>query len=328
MAVRMAPLDWRPVVGRCYRRLEPRALILVETEIWPALLGEAHRRALPVGVINGRISQRSFKRYKMLRGLLHPLLEKVRCVAARTQEDAQAFARLGVPREALQVTGNTKYSLPERPEKDPQWLRREDWTNVLVMGSLRSEELEAVRRAVEVVNDSQGESDRALIVLAPRHLDRAASFVDIPRRLRLPHARRSDIGTTLTPPGSGVFVLILDTLGELQDLWWMATAGFVGGTLAPLGGHNLYEPASRGCPTIFGPSVDTVTDVADALLQSAGGRVVPDGERLGQALVEFASLGGVREEASGRAMEAAARLSGGAVRSVDWLMSRGVLASP
>jgi 3-deoxy-D-manno-octulosonic-acid transferase len=256
------------------------------------------------------------------------LLERVRCVAARTHEDAEAFARLGVPQEAIEVTGNTKYSLPERPAKDPPWLRRDDWTRILVMGSLRSEELEAVRRAVEVLNDSRGDGDPTLIVLAPRHLERARSFVEIPGRLRLPHARRSDIGTTLTPPGSGVFVLILDTLGELRDLWWTATAGFVGGTLAPLGGHNLYEPASRACPTIFGPSVDTVADVADALLKSGGGRVVPDGDRLGQALVEFASLESVRGEASRRAMETAARLSGGAVRSVDWLMRRGVLTSP
>jgi 3-deoxy-D-manno-octulosonic-acid transferase len=230
--------------------------------------------------------------------------------------------------ETLEVTGNTKYSLPQRPEKDPEWLGPGEWTALLVMGSLRSEELEAVRRAVEVFHDSRSDGDRVLIVLAPRHLDRTPSFVDIPRRLGLPHARRSDIDSALTPPPSGTFVLILDTLGELQDLWWMATAGFVGGTLAPLGGHNLYEPASRGCPTIFGPSVDTVTDVADALLQSAGGRVVPDGERLGQALAELASVGSARAEASRGALEAATRLSGGALRCVDWLVSRGVLESP
>jgi 3-deoxy-D-manno-octulosonic-acid transferase len=321
----MVPLDWTPFVRRRMDRLDPAALVLVETELWPALLREARRRGLPTGIVNGRVSDRTFSRYMALRPLFKPLLEVVRCVGARSSHDAAALAALGVPEGRILVTGNTKYELPQADPAPAPWIARPRWTALFVFGSLRSGELEHVRRALDALARDLPDPATALVLLAPRHPDRAARFVEAARALGLPVTLRSRIDSAVTPRPRGPFVVVVDTLGELRDLWPLATAGFVGGTLTPVGGHNLFEPAARGCPTLFGPSLETVADVASALLQTGGGRVVADGDRLGRTLCELAALPSEREEMSRRALEAAERLGGAAEATVGWLERWGLL---
>ncbi|MBD3336154.1 MAG: hypothetical protein GF355_11625 [Candidatus Eisenbacteria bacterium] len=324
--VRMLPLDWRPVVKRHLERLAPRALILVETEIWPAMLAGVHDRSIPAAIINGRISQRTFGRYKALYSFFKPLLAGLTCVGARTAADADAFTSLGVPRERIRVTGNTKYALPPRVADPVAWIKTGDWDAILVLGSVRSEELPALSQALAVLQRDLPPELRTLVVLAPRHLERAGIFASAARQAGFPVVLRSNLAGPMEPAGGKTHcAVILDTLGELADLWWTASAGMVGGTLAPIGGHNLYEPISRSCPIVFGPSTETVADVAEALQGGGGGRRVASGEELGRALVELASLRPLRREAAERARRTAEELAGGARRTVEWLRECGVL---
>ncbi|MBM3316970.1 MAG: 3-deoxy-D-manno-octulosonic acid transferase [Candidatus Eisenbacteria bacterium] len=326
LAVRHAPLDIAPFVRRVLRRVEPRALLILETEIWPIQLVEADRARIPVAFVSARLTERSLRRLRPWKGALAERLRQA-CVAAQSEADAARWSALGIEDSRLRVTGNLKYERPRGPLPERQRLRqRAGWDRVAVFGSVRSGEVEAVAEAIAACRDLAG---GILLVVAPRHPGRSAEAL---RRALAPLAPLRERGSSEGPllaqagdPRAGMAVLLLGTVGELRAFYALADAAFVGGTLAPVGGHNLFEAAECAVPVLHGPHCATVADVAAALARSGGGFLVESGAQLGIRLRALLADEPSRAAAARAAHEAALRLGGALEATLAALDAWGVL---
>lgn len=260
------PLDLPSAARRALDRLRPRALLLVETELWPVLIREARRRGIPVLVVNGRLSDRALGRCLRFKSLYRRVLEGV-FVGAQTEEHAARFRLLGAFPERVTVLGNLKYDLVPPPGFDGAKKALEELAAgggaLWVAGSVREGEEGAVAEAHASLRAS---FPGVRLVLAPRHLDRTAVAEEACRRRGLKAVRR-----TAAAPGEGWDVLLLDTLGELWAAYGLGEAAFVGGSLVALGGQNVLEPAYLGKPVLFGPHTENFREDAERLLAAGGG---------------------------------------------------------
>ncbi len=311
----LAPLDLPGAVRRAFDLRRPRALILIETELWPNWLLAAAERGVAVGIANGRLSDRSFPRYRRLAAVFRPLMASLRAVAARTEADRDRFLELGAPPEALRVTGNAKHDrLAVAAPAALPWPA----SPVLTVGSLRPGEEAPVLAAFERL---RARVPGLRLVLALRHpgawdaLDR-----DLAGRGFRP-ARRS----RPAPGDRDADVLIVDTHGELPGLYAASSVALVGGTLVPVGGHNVLEAAMAGVPVLFGPHLGNVAEEARALLEAGAARTVGDPDELARAAASWLGDDDARRQAGARARRAAESLRGASERTLDWLVERGVL---
>ncbi len=276
----LAPLDHPWCVASAMSRVEPTLLALVETELWPSWIAAAKRRGTPVVVVSGRLSDRSFPRYMRFRRLVQPTLRRIDAVGARTDLDASRFVELGIPESRVAVTGDLKLEPPEGVATlATDLVRALSEVPVIVAGSTHPGE-EAP--ALEALVACEREGLRAALVIAPRHLQRAdqleRELATQGRRVR----RRSRLDGVPLESGD---VLLLDTLGELSAVYAAASVAFVGGTLVPVGGHNLIEPIFAGCPVVFGPHVHNVRVHAELALGSGAGTRVEGTEELASAVI-------------------------------------------
>src|SRR5882724_9502602 len=276
-AVAYLPFELGFAVRRFFARFAPRALVLVEGDLWPLVLREARRRRLPVVVVNGRVSDRSFRRMRRVKPLLGPLLSGVDRFGVQTAEDREKLLQLGVPAERIAVTGNLKYESPEperRPALEEGITRLAAGRPVLLAGSTMAGEEEQVLDAFAHL----GGGARALLLLAPRHPERWDEVDRLLTARGLARVRRSHL-----EDGGEPAVLLLDSLGELAGLYALAAAAFVGGTLVPTGGHNPLEPARFGVPTAVGPAMHNFRDMAERFDQAGAWRRVRDAAGLAAA---------------------------------------------
>ena len=323
--VRFAPLDlWFALA--CYlRRERPRGLILFETELWPATLAACRWRGIPVAVVSGRLSLRRWSRTRQARPWLRTGLPAVTACAAQSEADAARFTELGLPR--VEVIGNLKYRLEQR-EAPPPWA---DGRFLFVAGSLRIGE-EAVLEAVA--------QPGLTAVIAPRHGRERELWARAAAERGLRVLRRSEIDLPVPPralrgereatralraaveaglSGNPFAILLLDTHGELANWYAAADAAFVGGTLTPIGGHNLFEPAREGVPVAFGPFTGGVRELAEPLLRNGGGEEVRDAAALA-AWLRSLQQDPARRAARGRsAFQAAVEVAGAAERTWRFL---------
>ncbi len=319
------PLDLAPCVGRAVAGVAPRALLLVETELWPNLIAGARAGGATVGVVNGRLSERSARRYRLPGSPIRGLGDAIAFVACQSDEDRDRFVRIGVPRERVTPVGNTKYdALPaplparERDElRDSLGIPAD--SPVVVFGSVRPLEEEAVAAAASGIASSYPD---ARMVVAPRHLDRLAPLEGRLRAAGLEFTRRTAVGAGAPPAGSGV---LLDTTGELSNLYAIATVAFVGGSLGPYGGHNPLEPAAHGVPVLLGPSTESCAESAERLVSAGGAAVVRDGNELTAGILSLLADPGKREEAAARAIEAIEAGRGATGRTMALLRDAGVI---
>ncbi len=277
------PLDLPGPVGRLLDAAQPRLVAVVETELWPEMLHQAARRGIPAAVVNARLSEFSYRRYRRIRPLLAPMLRPVDLVLARSDSDAERFADLGIAAAAIRVTGNVKYDLEADPAPLP-WgddlVAAAANRPVLVAGSTMEGE-EAV--VLELTRRFRAAGRPLLLVLAPRHPERFDLVADLITRSGLAMARRSFDEL----PGRGTSVFLLDTIGELSRAYRFATAAFVGGSLAPTGGHNPLEPAAWGVPVVSGPHVDNFDEVYRELVAVGAAALVDDIDPLSDAVVAW-----------------------------------------
>lgn len=286
----LAPLDHPWLIDRSLRRAEPELSVLIETELWPNWIATLAARGIPAMVVSGRLSDRSFPRYSKIRPLLAPTLRKLAAVGARTELDAERFAALGVPESRIHVTGDLKLDPPDhQPTLAVDLIRAVADAPVVVGGSTHQGEEAALLSAAEAC---EKEGHGFVLVLAPRQAGRAAEV----KRTCLEAGRRAYLRSELEGrhlvPGE---VLILDSFGELAAVYATASVAFVGGTLVPVGGHNLVEPVHTGCPVLYGPRTENVRKVAQILEAGGAGRRVADARELSRALVEaFDDLGACR----------------------------------
>lgn len=321
---RYFPLDFPGAVRRVIDALDPAVLVCMETELWPNVLRELGRRAVPVMIANGRLSDRSFRRYARVRPLMRSMLAGVRVLAMQSDEDARRVLLLGAPPERVVVTGNLKHDAgPAGAGAAELWRRllglapgRPAW----IAGSTHRGEDEAVIAAHEA---GLARFPGLALVLAPRHPDRAAEVMALLRARGLPAVRRSE----LTAPGMGDRVVVLDTVGELAALYGVADVVFVGGSLVDAGGHNMLEPARLGKPVLVGPHTGNFRDIAAILLEANGAAVVRDGAELGARLADLLADTERRAAMGEAGRRAAASRHGALLRTIE-LVERLVAGLP
>ncbi len=275
----LAPLDHPWCVGAALDRVRPAALVMVETELWPCWIAAAGRRGIPVVLVSGRLSDRSFPRYRRLAWVIAPTLARLRAIGARSEADARRFRDLGAPPENVSITGDLKLEVdPEPARLAPDLERLLGSVPLVVAGSTHAGEEEAVLAALE---EAERAGLPAALVVAPRHRDRAAEVARLVRRAGRRLRRRTSPGEAPLDAGE---VLLLDTLGELPALWLRADVAFVGGTLVGVGGHNVLEPVSAARPVLFGPHTGNVRQAAELVVSAGAGVRVKDAADLGAAL--------------------------------------------
>jgi 3-deoxy-D-manno-octulosonic-acid transferase len=297
------PLDLHGATRRAVARVRPRCFIALETEIWPNLLHALALAGIPSILANGRISDRSFGRYGRVRALFRRVLAEVTLFLMQSDEDARRIVSLGAPAERVVVTGNLKMEPPPAASG-----RSRDWADllglrpadrVLIAGSTHPGEEGPILDAFVTLS---ARLPSLRLVVAPRHPERAGEVEVLAQARGLEAVRRSQLGQR--PAGR---VTLLDTVGELAELYRVGDVIFVGGSLVPIGGHNVIEPAREGKAIVFGPHMTNFRDAA-ALLLAAGGAVQLDGSAaLAPAvmgLLEDATARATLGEAARRAVQA------------------------
>jgi 3-deoxy-D-manno-octulosonic-acid transferase len=266
--VSLLPYDLPFFVSRFLQSTRPAVAVIMETEIWPNLYAACSRRGIPLLLVSARMSERAYSRYAewTFRGLIRGALQRVQQVAAQSEADAARFQALGVDTSRLSVMGNLKFDVQAGPELKAagQALRQKLFggAGVLVAGSTREGEEPILLAAFRKILESQPNS---VLVLAPRHPERASAVCTAIGAAGFGF-RRLSAGEA--PIHSGE-VLLVDVLGQLMKFFAAGDVAFVGGSLAPVGGHNLLEPAAVGLPVLAGPHLENVKDVAE-MLQDAG----------------------------------------------------------
>lgn len=263
------PFDWGFTVRRALDIVRPRLFIAMETEIWPNLLRECQLRGIRTAVVNARISHRSYPRYRLVRPLFRHVLADVDHFCAQGEETARRLIDLGADPARVSVSGSLKFdSLEEAPvpgrgrERVLRFFRISGNRPVIVAGSTLKGEEEAVLKAFHRVRTA---GNRALLVIAPRQPERFIDVVRLCRQEGLNTVRRSELAIDSEPRADAV---VLDTIGELAQVYQIATAVFVGGSLVPWGGHNILEPALFGRPIVFGPFMQNFAEIAEAFRQN------------------------------------------------------------
>lgn len=270
-AVIYSPLDLSFIVNRFFRLIRPKVLVIVETELWPNLITAAKNNKVPVILINGRISPRSFGRYRFAKFFLMPTLEKIDLFCMQSEIDKERVIAIGAPAERVKVTGNMKFDIVEHqstiaPERQLEGIR-------LVAGSTHKGEEEIL---ISVYKELTKEFKNLKLLIAPRHIN------------RIPEIKK------LTKDVPGIF--LIDTVGHLKDYYAIADIVFIGGSLVPHGGQNPLEAAYFSKPVIFGPFMFNFTDISQALLKKGAAIQIEDAKGLKAAVEDLINSPARRNE--------------------------------
>jgi 3-deoxy-D-manno-octulosonic-acid transferase len=282
--VRFLPYDMPGAVARFLERIRPRLAIIMETELWPNLFMECERRGVPMVLASARLSAKSVVRYRRFARLFRGVFSAISLLAAQTREDAERFIAIGAKSARTHVAGNIKFDMEVSPAVIDRGreLRasfgsaRAAW----IAGSTHAGEEELVLEAHEIL---QREAPDALLILVPRHPDRFGAVAELLSRRGLRFTRRS----SGAPPDASTQVLLVDTVGELASLYAAADVAFVGGSLVPIGGHNLLEPAALGRAVLTGPYYSNSKDIARLLLRQGAALQVNDARELAAAVTRL-----------------------------------------
>jgi 3-deoxy-D-manno-octulosonic-acid transferase len=289
-AVFYFPFDWAFIVRRTVGIVNPRLFVMMETEIWPNLLRVCRERGVKTLVVNGRLSARSYSRYKLVRPLFRRVLDDVDGFCMQSEESARRLASLGADPSRITVTGSLKFDSLELPvpaahgkPRVLRFFRMSPSRPVVVAGSTtRGEEVHVLRAFARMKTTAPG----ALLIVAPRHPERFDEVERMAREAGFVTVRRSDLPIDAEPRAD---IVVLDTLGELAHLYQVATVVFVGGSLVNHGGHNILEPAIYGKPILFGPYMRNFQEIAQAFVANGAGVQVQSARELEDALLTLAT---------------------------------------
>ncbi len=291
--VDLSPLDLPGAWRRYLSRIRPRLAVIAETELWPNLLAVARERGLPVWLVSARMSEATERRLRRFPATARELMGSLQGVLAQSDSDLERFVRLGLPGEKGRVTGSLKRALlvPESVRDLGENLRRQylPARPVWVAGSVRSGEENAIAEAVALVHERH---PAATAIVVPRHPETSESFKGA-LRLAGENALPAEVleGDEPLPPGA---TIVVDRVGVLLEMYAAGDAAFVGGTLAPIGGHNILEPALLGLPVLVGPSLENVRRDADRLKAAGALAFVRSGRELGEELAALFDDAGQR----------------------------------
>lgn len=295
------PLDLPWAVRAFLNTLRPRMLILAETEFWPNLLNGCFRRSIPVAVVNARISDRSWPRYRRLKSLWRPTLRRLSRVLAQSEIDAERLRAIGCEHDCVSVAGNLKFDVRAAIEADAtRTLKRlAVHLQIVVAGSTLEGEEAALLQAWPhlLAADSQ-----LALVLAPRHPERFAAVAGLLDQSGASWTRRSEWKSQLPAEITAGQIVLLDTIGELASVYSLAAVAFVGGSVVPAGGHNPLEPAQFGVPIVMGPNYVNFRAITEDLLAHDALRIAGS-EELAATLIEL-----LHDRTTAEAMGARARV--------------------
>jgi len=277
------PFDFTWAVRRSITTINPEIIIIVETEIWPNFTLQAHKLDIPLVLVNGRISDRSLPRYRMVKLLLQPILDCFSAFCMQSQTDAERIISLGAPDLRVENTGNLKFDhelitiSPEQIQQQKKLYRLPEQISIIVAGSTHDKEekqlLEAYRQIAAQIER------KLLLVLIPRHPERKREVQLLVKDSGFTCRLRSELkpADELLAPGD---VLLVDTLGEVLNLYSVADLVFVGGSLVPIGGHNLLEASLLSKPVIFGPHISNFKEISAKLIRAGAGVKVENAQSL------------------------------------------------
>jgi len=283
-----APVDFVASVRKAFLTLKPDILVCLETEIWPNWLLEAYGMGIKTAIVNGRISVRSIKGYLKIRPLIKATLEHVGVFSMIRAEDAARIKMMGAPAERIEINGNAKYDLLLQntdvfyKKRMKKLFNLEGNEPVFVAGSTRSSEEEIVLDVYEKVIRS---CPQTLLIIAPRHVERVHYIETLLKDRGFSYQLRTDLDSKSglrTEP-----VVLVDTIGDLQAIYSLASVVFCGGSLVPLGGQNILEAAAWGKPVLYGPSMEDFVDAKELLEKTGGGIQVADGRELAEKALYY-----------------------------------------
>ncbi|MGE3259974.1 MAG: 3-deoxy-D-manno-octulosonic acid transferase [Geobacter sp.] len=308
------PFDIGPAVRRVLDSVQPCVVIIMETEIWPLFTLEASQRGIPLLLANGRISDRSSTRYRRLAWFFRPVLAGFACLGMQTDLDRERIIAAGAPAERSQVLGNLKYDIPcgpvpveQRLELRRQYAMAAD-NLVFTAASTHSGEEQAVLSAWRELAEQYPD---ARLVLVPRHPERSAEVARLVEQSGFKARRRTELAVDRLLAADEL--LLVDTVGELTNIYRLSDVVFVGGSLVPSGGHNLLEPAACGVPSLFGPHMNNFKEVAALTLQYGAGVQVADAAELQGALNDFLVSSELRQVIGANGLKMM-RVAGGATQ--------------
>jgi 3-deoxy-D-manno-octulosonic-acid transferase len=275
------PLDFSWAVRRAMARIRPTLLLLVELELWPNLIAAAREAGANVAIVNGRLSDRSFRGYARARRFARRLLAKIDLVAAQSPQYADRFLALGARHECTYVTGSLKFDGARTDRENPETrtlaeLARFEADDVVFLAGSTQEPEE--RLALDAYWRLSAEHPRLRLVVVPRHPDRFDEVATIVAASGMPWQRRSELDKGPAEPAARI--LLVDRVGELAAWWGTARIAYVGGSMGGRQGQNMIEPAAYGAAVSFGPKTNNFRDVVTALLDARAAVVVNDGEEL------------------------------------------------
>jgi 3-deoxy-D-manno-octulosonic-acid transferase len=263
------PFDWRWSVRRALKALRPEAILIMETELWPVFLRECERQQIPVAVLNGRLSERSFRRYRLFRGFMSQVLRGVSLAMMQTEADAGRLRSLGIAPKKVQVSGSLKFDAGTLPLNDAltaelrERFNFNDDSPLLLAASTHAPEekilLEAFKRLIAHAEPS------TRLLIAPRHPERFAEVAALVEASGFSSARRS---APQKETDNTAKVILLDTIGELQSAYSLATVVFVGGSIAKTGGHNILEPAAVGACILTGAHTYNFREIVEEFVRA------------------------------------------------------------
>lgn len=312
------PLDLPWAVRAYLNALQPRLLILAETEFWPNLLHGCFRRNIPVAVVNARISDRSWPRYRFLRKLWRPILSRLSSVLAQSETDAERLRVIGCPAQRVSVAGNLKFDVRAAVEADATRLLRTQASGLqlIVAGStLEGEEAALLEAWPQILSADP----KLALVLAPRHPERFAAVAALLNQSHVSWIRRSEWqsqpASSIQPVRPGQIVL-LDSIGELASVYSLASVAFVGGSIVAAGGHNPLEPAQFGVPIVMGPHYVNFRAITEDLLAHQALQISPR-EDLAATLIHWLQNRPAANAMGARARHVFEQQAGATVRCVE-----------
>ncbi|HEA47235.1 MAG TPA: 3-deoxy-D-manno-octulosonic acid transferase [bacterium] len=321
------PLDFRWIVNKALKSIKPKLFIMVETELWPNFIREAKRRKIPLAIVNGRISPGSYKGYRTIKPFLKRVLFNIDLFCMQSELDEKRIISLGAPKERVHVTGNVKFDGLQTEVSDKERLAEElrisSQDLVLVAGSTHSGEEEII---LDIYQKAREEYPNLRLILAPRHPERIPEVESLCKNRNLSYIRRSQL-SNIQPPkasrakggdqGSRIKIILLDTIGELAKVYSLATIVFVGGSLVPVGGHNILEPATLGKVPLFGPYMHNFVESARLLIEGKGGIQARDREELLENILDLLKNPEKKEKTGKSAQEIVKKHQGAAERTVE-----------
>lgn len=314
--VRYVPLDLSTFISAVLTRRRPRALMLVEAELWPNLIMTASDFQLPIVLANARISERSARRFQRLAVLTRDLLRNLTLVLAQTDADAARFIALGVDAERVHVTGSLKFDRPEQASGPAQVMPRP--LRLAVGCPRRGEEAIVVSALASLHHRLTGLST----VLVPRQVGDASFFLECLNAQGIPARLVAHCDVADWEPDQ---VTIVDVMGVLETVYEHARVAFVGGALVPLGGHSVADAAIAGCPVVTGPHHGNNRAAVEALVAAEAAQVVASAAQLEEVLADWLSDAELAMTVGQRAKDAIHRLAGASGRTLTALQTLGIL---